>query len=102
MNQKIIYAICGACILATGLVFFLIFRNKSLPPTTLPIIYTSRPPMPPMPTTSRRPIIPEPIPKNPLEDAYYMSKKMNKDTVEIKAKLCKTLNAKILYPDICK
>jgi type IV secretory pathway VirB10-like protein len=123
MNIKIIYTICGICILGTGLVFFLIFKNKSSPSPPPPIIHTSRPPMPPMPTTSRpptppmpttsrrpmppmpttsrRPIPPEPVPKNPLEDAYYMSKKMNKDTQNIKEKLCKTLDAKTLFPDIC-
>jgi hypothetical protein len=123
MNIKIIYGVGGLIgFVIVGLIIFFISKKNISPqpafpplepstsrPPMPPMIYTSRPPMPVEPSTSRPPMPvepstsrrPEPVPANELEDAYYMSKKMNKDTKKIKEKLCKTLDAKKLFPDIC-
>lgn len=88
MDKKIIYIIVSIFVFS-GIVAFFIFKkpSKITPGKT--------------PTPSSSPSPPEPTPKNLLEDAYFMSKKMNKDTDEIKNRLCKTLDAKKLFPDIC-
>ena len=95
MNKKTIYSLVGAGIIILCIILFFVFKPKNLP-TPAPLGPVIEPTLGPVTTLE-----PEPIPKNPLEDAYFMSKKMNKDTENIKNKLCKTLNAKTIFPDIC-
>jgi len=93
MDKKIIYIIVSIFAFG-GIVAFFIFKKPKIIPIPAPV---------PVPFTTRGPFttnIPEPTPKNLLEDAYFMSKKLNKDTDDIKTRLCKTLNAKTLFPDI--
>lgn len=88
MDKKTIYIILGIIILSGIILFFVLKKPATIIPKPAPK------PIGPSPS-------PEPIPKNELEKAYYLSRKMNKDTDALISKLCNTLNAKTLFPDIC-
>ena len=92
MDKKTIYIILGIIILSGIILFFVLKKPATIIPKPAP--------KPIEPSPSPEPS-PEPIPKNELEKAYYLSRKMNKDTDDLISKLCNTLNAKTLFPDIC-